>query len=300
MPVVANITAADPSTAPSAVTNMVDGDVVNANALVLQAVNPGPTNNPNLTLSFIWSYVLAACTSVVLAAFTGTSFSIAAGPLLTFLQLLANQAANLTKGNTFLGSGNTNTFQGSVTVNTNLFVGGTGTFNGAVGFGGSAPVTVDDTLTVDGLLTAAGGLSVAGVLESAGLTSAGPITGENGVVAADNFVVLNATGNLVSPITIDLSAAAVGVGGLSTGSWVLIFGGTGNTALNGTFQVTALDSTHVSLNGTMGNGTYNASSATIVIGPAVTVPTGYIQFTGTQPAPNQDPGGNNVAWRRAS
>jgi hypothetical protein len=47
---------------------------------------------------------------------------------------------------------------------------------------------------------------------------------------------------------------------LATGDYVTITGCTGNTAANGTWQVTVIDSTNYTLNGSLGNGTYTANS----------------------------------------
>ena len=77
----------------------------------------------------------------------------------------------------------------------------------------------------------------------------------------------NDCGNLISTAT---NASPIVIGycegplGFQTGDSVTIAGGTGNTAVNGTFTVTAgVDAMHVSLNGSTGNGTYNGSTATI-------------------------------------
>lgn len=54
--------------------------------------------------------------------------------------------------------------------------------------------------------------------------------------------------------------------GLTTGQVVFITGGTGNTGVNGTFIVTVLNGTQFTLNGSVGNGTYNAGTATMTTG----------------------------------
>ncbi len=48
-----------------------------------------------------------------------------------------------------------------------------------------------------------------------------------------------------------------------TGQSVYISGGTGNTAVNGTFTVTVVDANTFTLDGSSGNGTYGASTATV-------------------------------------
>jgi hypothetical protein len=57
-----------------------------------------------------------------------------------------------------------------------------------------------------------------------------------------------------SPIQITTSAA----NSLTTGQTVVISGVNGNTAANGTFVITVVDSTHFTLNGTTGNGAYTS------------------------------------------
>lgn len=56
-----------------------------------------------------------------------------------------------------------------------------------------------------------------------------------------------------SPIVLQLAATSVA---LISGALVAVAGVTGNTAANGSFFITAIDNTHVSLNGTTGNGAY--------------------------------------------
>jgi len=65
-----------------------------------------------------------------------------------------------------------------------------------------------------------------------------------------------------TPITITTASAH----GLSDGYVVNITGGTGNSAVNGTWKVTVLNSTQATLYGTFGNGTYTASTATMTTG----------------------------------
>ena len=74
------------------------------------------------------------------------------------------------------------------------------------------------------------------------------------------------TTNLVAPT---ISAATnttpivctIAAHGFTTGQSVLIIGGTGNTAINGTWTITVIDTNTFSLNTSVGNGTYVANSA---------------------------------------
>lgn len=70
-----------------------------------------------------------------------------------------------------------------------------------------------------------------------------------------SFSITNATNT--SPIQITTSAANA----LATGQTVVISGVGGNTAANGTFVVTVVDTTHFNLNGTTGNGTYTVGGS---------------------------------------
>lgn len=53
--------------------------------------------------------------------------------------------------------------------------------------------------------------------------------------------------------------------GLATNNRIIITGATGNTAANGTWVITVIDANTFSLNGSTGNGVYNASSGTWVV-----------------------------------
>lgn len=77
----------------------------------------------------------------------------------------------------------------------------------------------------------------------------------NTKIIEKQFTVAAATN--ATPIRITTSSSH----GLSTGDWVYIWGGLGNTAVNGYHQVTSVNSTTLDLDGTTGNGTYTASSA---------------------------------------
>lgn len=63
-----------------------------------------------------------------------------------------------------------------------------------------------------------------------------------------------------SPIVITTSSTQTGI---VTGQKVLITGGAGNTAVNGTWTVTMINATQLSLNGSTGNGTYTPNSASL-------------------------------------
>lgn len=77
--------------------------------------------------------------------------------------------------------------------------------------------------------------------------------GNNGlydIIAAPTFVVTGATN--AGPIVITTSASH----GLSSGDTVTITGVVGNTAANGTFQITVVDADEFALDGSTGNGAY--------------------------------------------
>ncbi|HSM93389.1 MAG TPA: hypothetical protein VLT47_10935 [Anaeromyxobacteraceae bacterium] len=74
----------------------------------------------------------------------------------------------------------------------------------------------------------------------------------------NSLAITAATGNGVSPIVCTVSSTE----GMRAGSDVVISGATGNTAMNGTWRVQIVSSTQFALQGSAGNGTYNASSAT--------------------------------------
>lgn len=65
-----------------------------------------------------------------------------------------------------------------------------------------------------------------------------------------------------SPISIGTTTAH----GLSTGAQVTVSGVLGNTAANGTYTITVVDSTHFTLNGTSGNGSYTSGGSVLVGG----------------------------------
>lgn len=67
--------------------------------------------------------------------------------------------------------------------------------------------------------------------------------GQNGTITA-------ATNT--SPIDITTSAPH----GLANNQWIVVSGGTGNTAMNGSWEVTVVDATHATLKGSVGNGAY--------------------------------------------
>jgi len=75
--------------------------------------------------------------------------------------------------------------------------------------------------------------------------------------AATPVLVTGCTGNGVSPIVLTVSSTSA----LQTGSMVGVSGVGGNTAANGGFICTVVDGTHVSLNGTTGNGAYTSGGS---------------------------------------
>jgi hypothetical protein len=70
-------------------------------------------------------------------------------------------------------------------------------------------------------------------------------------------ITTSATTSGQSPIVCNTTGAH----NLTTGSFVTVSGATGDTAMNGNWQVTVTSTTQFSLNGSTSNGTYNASSA---------------------------------------
>lgn len=74
-------------------------------------------------------------------------------------------------------------------------------------------------------------------------------------LSTDNTTAITVIGATnATPIQITSSAP----NSLTTGQTVVISGVNGNTAANGTFVVTVVDSTHFNLNGSVGNGTYTS------------------------------------------
>ncbi len=67
-----------------------------------------------------------------------------------------------------------------------------------------------------------------------------------------------------------IKVTTVGAHGRATGDYVTIAGVVGNTAANGTWQITVVDATNFTLNGSTGNGAY-ASGGTINLAQAVAV-----------------------------
>jgi hypothetical protein len=68
----------------------------------------------------------------------------------------------------------------------------------------------------------------------------------------NNYTVTGATGNGVSPIVLTVASTT----GITTGDSMTFVNAVGNTAINGTFNVTVVDATHISLNGSTGNGAW--------------------------------------------
>jgi hypothetical protein len=98
-----------------------------------------------------------------------------------------------------------------------------------------------------------GGSTVYYNTTSANLTP--QITSRSTLLAAATATAVSAATN-ASPITVTSAA----VHGLTSGERVVISGGTGNTAVNGTWTVTVVSATTFSLNGSTGNGTYTVNS----------------------------------------
>jgi uncharacterized phage protein gp47/JayE len=70
-------------------------------------------------------------------------------------------------------------------------------------------------------------------------------------------------------VTIQITAPSHG---LATGAFVGVQGGVGNTAMNGNWIATVIDGNTLSLNGSVGNGTYAASTAALLRPPNILVP----------------------------
>jgi hypothetical protein len=90
--------------------------------------------------------------------------------------------------------------------------------------------------------------------------NAGPVSSDTDVadITPNSAVITSSTATVgVSPI--DCNTA--GAHGLNTGDYVYISGATGDTAMNGNWQVTKTSSTAFTLNSSTSNGTYGASSA---------------------------------------
>lgn len=109
-------------------------------------------------------------------------------------------------------------------------------------------------------------------------SGSGLMSGSQGSAAKLNTGTITGATN-ASPIVI----TSVGHG-LTTGTRVTITGVLGNTAANGTFTVTLINSSTFSLDGSTGNGTYSGSGAWHVTGVySVTIPVtagnGYVQGT---------------------
>lgn len=119
---------------------------------------------------------------------------------------------------------------------------------------------------------AAGTYHVANPVSGAGYTNQASLT-----IAAQNLVGGGVTGATnTAPITITTSSAH----GLTSSNVVQLAGVGGNTAANGVFAITVVDSTHFVLNGSTGNGAYTSggtvnvcTTATIIADLAGTVGT---------------------------
>lgn len=119
---------------------------------------------------------------------------------------------------------------------------------------------------------AAGTYHIANPITGAGYTNQASLT-----IAAQNLVGGGVTGATnTAPITITTNSAH----GLTSSNIVQLAGVAGNTAANGIFAITVVDSTHFILNGSTGNGAYTSggtvnvcTTATIVADLAGTVGT---------------------------
>jgi hypothetical protein len=89
---------------------------------------------------------------------------------------------------------------------------------------------------------------------SGGLSSWGPGVGFEAYDAVQT--VTGGTGNGVSPIVLTVASTA----NYTTGQTVYSNANAGNTNANGAFVCTVVDGTHISLNGTTGNGTWTTNS----------------------------------------
>jgi hypothetical protein len=72
------------------------------------------------------------------------------------------------------------------------------------------------------------------------------------VTGAAGLFVQGATGNGISPIVLQVGST----GGLANGMQAIVAGVNGNTNANGTWVITIVDATHLSLNGSTGNGAW--------------------------------------------
>lgn len=103
-------------------------------------------------------------------------------------------------------------------------------------------------------ITGAIATSAAGVVTTTirNQTPASVVAG-NAVVHGASQLAITAASN-ASPIVLQVGSTAA----ISTGDTGIVAGVQGNTAANGTFTLTVVDGTHVSLNGSTGNGAYTA------------------------------------------
>ncbi len=181
-------------------------------------------------------------------------------------------------------------FNATVLASNQCVIGLTGTYRVSVGFGGNVAPADADSINSFAFLywTFTNGnvqLNFKGKASNATV-----VTRENILSGADSRLSLwlgttpNATeiGDQVSDTVHDATNATPivvqSVGHtLFTGAQVSISGATGNTAANGNWTVTVVDDDHFSLNGSIGNGVYDADSAgwtqtdlgNIAIGPAL-------------------------------
>lgn len=95
------------------------------------------------------------------------------------------------------------------------------------------------------------------------------ISGSSGTVQNNSTRTVSGATN-ASPIVVQTTAPH----GYATNNVVQITGVTGNTAANGTWRVTVIDSTHFSLTGSVGNGAYGGGGTSVdtSLTPAFTIP----------------------------
>ncbi|WP_374210647.1 beta strand repeat-containing protein [Dermatobacter hominis] len=187
---------------------------------------------------------------------TSAAHNIPNGATATFAGVTGNTAANGAKAVTVLDP----THLQTTTAATGDYTGG-GTYT-------SAPIIIE-TATPSGLTnpriqvqdvrgnTAANGTWSTTTVDATHLllntsVANGAYTG-GGHYGSPSGTILNGATN-ASPIVV----ATTGPHGLLTGSVINIAGALGNTAANGTWTVTAVDATHVALNGSTGNGNYTS------------------------------------------
>lgn len=150
------------------------------------------------------AYGLLAASAIGVLGYVGTSFTIVAGPLQTFLDSLADAAARIDKVQTFGGAG-TNTFTNNVSVGGNVTCGGTMSVTGVAGFTGNVicgsgltaatSLSCGTTLAVGTNATIVGNATVGGTLAVTGATTlAGGVAGPVAATGIVSGASVSATG----------------------------------------------------------------------------------------------------------